>query len=125
MTLFSTHIHSDPKIARDYNLKNILPIEIHMMWLRSMYIARKLILQKWISNFPPTIAQWSDVINLKLRIEELTFKPRKCSKEILKNLVSMARLQVVHVNMLSLLISLLDVSRRIVPWNGKVAHIRR
>lgn len=54
------------------------------MWTRSLYLARKLILQKRISPIPPSHKQWCDVLNFTLRMENLTYKHRGCPHKFQK-----------------------------------------
>lgn len=90
-SLSSTRVHFDPKIALLWIIpEDTLPAEMHVMWLRTMYMARKLVLQKWISKYLPTIAQWIKAINLNLRPKELTYKHRKSPKKNFKNLLLLA-----------------------------------
>lgn len=46
------------------------------MWTRSLYLARKVILQKWTSADLPTHKQWVKKLNYILKREKLTYKHR-------------------------------------------------
>lgn len=74
-SLCSTQVQPVPKIALLGVIQEVvLPVEVHVMWLRTrtMYMARKRILQKWVSNCPPMTDQWIKTITSNLRLEELT-----------------------------------------------------
>lgn len=66
-SLCFTHIPPDPKITvLGVIPEDTLPNEVHAMWLKTMYMARKLILQKCILNCSPMIDQWIKATNLNL-----------------------------------------------------------
>lgn len=66
----SVQVPLDPKLA----VLGIIPAEIlaaeyKLLWTRALYIARKLILQKWLSPSPSTTSQGCEAVNTNLRKE--------------------------------------------------------
>lgn len=76
-SLCFTEIKGTPKLALLGIIPDgMLPVDKHTMWIRSLYLARKVILQKWSSADSPTHKQWVEKLNYTLKREKLTCKHR-------------------------------------------------
>lgn len=84
-SLCTTMVVFDPKFALlGIILEDLLPDKMHIMWIKSLYLARKLILQKWISPTSPTHNQWRQTLKYTSRREEVTYKHRECPRKFQK-----------------------------------------
>lgn len=76
-SLCSTEITGTTKLALLGIIPDgAIPLEMHTMWIKSFYLARKVILQKWTSVDPPTHKQWVEKLNYILKREKLTYEHR-------------------------------------------------